>query len=39
MGTPLIAALEGGHVSVVEELVKAGADVNLQDNDGVIHYR
>ncbi|XP_056016832.1 ankyrin repeat domain-containing protein 17-like [Ostrea edulis] len=27
-------ACEGGHVSVVEELVKAGADINLQNYDG-----
>jgi hypothetical protein len=32
--TPLTAACKGGNVSVVEELVKAGADVNLQDDDG-----
>jgi hypothetical protein len=28
---PLIAACKAGHVSVVRELVKAGADVNLRD--------
>jgi ankyrin repeat protein len=30
--SPLTAACRGGHVSVVEELVKAGADVNLKGN-------
>jgi hypothetical protein len=38
MGTPLRAACKGRYVSVLEELVKAGADVNLQGNDGVIHH-
>ncbi|XP_055998778.1 uncharacterized protein LOC125653998 isoform X1 [Ostrea edulis] len=32
--TPLTAACVGGHVSIMEELVKAGADVNLQDRRG-----
>ncbi|XP_056005124.1 uncharacterized protein LOC130050130 isoform X2 [Ostrea edulis] len=31
---PLNAACKGGHVSVVKELVKVGADVNLQDREG-----
>ncbi|XP_056000521.1 uncharacterized protein LOC130046350 isoform X2 [Ostrea edulis] len=29
--SPLTAACEGGHVSIVKELVKAGADISLQD--------
>ncbi|XP_056001178.1 uncharacterized protein LOC125656335 [Ostrea edulis] len=29
--TPLTTACEEGHVSIVDELVKAGADVNLRD--------
>jgi ankyrin repeat protein len=32
--TPLISACEGGHVSVVKELVKGEADVNLQGRRG-----
>ena len=35
--TPLTAACKGGHASVVTELVKAGADVNLQDRWGIHH--
>ncbi|XP_056007550.1 uncharacterized protein LOC125665455 [Ostrea edulis] len=31
---PLIVACEEGHVSIVKELVKAGADVNLRDFRG-----
>jgi ankyrin repeat protein len=32
--TPLRAACEGGHVSVVKELIKAGALVNLKNREG-----
>ncbi|XP_062579265.1 uncharacterized protein LOC134241211 [Saccostrea cucullata] len=34
MYTPLVAASKGGDVRLIEELVKAGADVNLQDGEG-----
>ncbi|XP_062584082.1 uncharacterized protein LOC134245848 [Saccostrea cucullata] len=31
--TPLVAACQLGHLSIVNELIKSGADVNLQSND------
>ena len=33
--TPLHNAAEGGHVHTVEYLIQAGADVSIQDNNGV----
>jgi len=33
--SPLHKAARGGHVGAVEYLIRAGADVNIKDNDGV----
>ena len=33
--TPLHLAARGGHMNTVEFLFNNGADINIQDNDGV----
>ena len=33
--TPLHKAAKWGHVGAVDYLIKAGADVNIKDDDGV----
>ena len=39
-GTPLMIAAENGHINAVTTLVKCGANVDLQDEDGqtALHY-
>ena len=34
--TPLQLAAESGHIKIVIYLCDKGADINIQDNDGVI---
>ena len=34
--SPLHLATESGHINIVNHLVEQGADVNIQDDDGVI---
>ena len=34
--TPLHLAAEGGRIKVVKHLVEQGADINIQDDNGVI---
>ena len=34
--TPLHLAAESGHVKIVEYLYDQGADINIQDDNGVI---
>ena len=34
--TPLHLAVEGGHIKKMDYLFDKGADINIQDDDGVI---